>query len=1184
MKLDIFLENERLDMDDAANLAITYRFSDLTNPTTQTGDYSTKFTIKGTPHNNAVFGQIWRLDRVALLGGDFNTSVYFNPSKRTNCVIFINNEVFKRGYVQLNSIKNDKGTISYDVTFYSEMVDVLRTLNESKLRDLPFPNDLRHTLNAATIRTSWEQTAAGGVWDYLTYIMANNGLYEDFESGKWLTGSVTDPQVTDILPNGLELDECAKREYRSYYQRPALRLRGLIELIAEQHGIQLDPIFFNDNNPYFADSVMALPQYNIMEQETSLTGEASYGTDTQNILTWSDGQNNDIIRPTFRSDNGDGIIPEEWSNALDFGTITESSSVVIEMEFELVAHLKKRIGPQGYLFFTGEETGVTPSVIFTTEEKSTTIKPNVPLDAFSMQSPGVNAYADLCFNYNASNDTAILYCRKNGLYPNYGDTTRIPVRFIVPKDEIQGISTISVKLTNESGDFPNRLIYWYSMGDLPTLLNVDVDYYEARLYPITKAPDAGGNLNEYYPASAGFIGADISIYLTKNIRSGYAVDKRDVIDDETTQGDFLINYAKLFGLIFYTDKDGTPHLVTRNTFFEGYKVEDWTQKIDHAKAMAQTPISFDAKYLSMRYQSGETYYEEYYKHQYGTEYGEQRIDTGYEFNTEETEILPDTMFYNTVMSQESTRVLIEKNGAVVMQFMQDTKTLPALFVKEDNQRNPSDTKFNLLFDNGQHKFVKSGNWQDIPADERIWLTDDTEGMIKAEGGGQICWIDTEHYHPVAESPDSVLIPELVYPVFSTLHKSRAYSWHLGYPLENYAGWTRSDFPESSTIYANFWRNYITEIYDVDNRILTAYVRLTAADIAQFSFGNFVKIGNTLWHVNEIDQFNPLGNGLTKVEFLRVSSLAAIENAYKNGQTDMSAIIPPEPEPEPETFNITLDLTNVASSEPNTTVEEGETFTAILDADTGYKIDSIVVTMGNTDITSQTIGGVKVWQPNANNSGGTVSIPSVTGDVTITASAIYAPEITFYNGIESDDSIIISTDGGEYEIVFEDEKTITCGNTFTITGAEIYDTRTLLTVGLNTYGISVVVPSSDSSAKELLVSSFGLNGKTISINNLEPKTIAQITNVTGKYITVSVYPNMIQDEYTPIEFLESYGNLTGTAFRIFPTDGYEYELSGVQIIDPNDEAGEVRREVYPDENGAIWILSSMFVGGDEVSVY
>lgn len=1008
MTLDIFLENERLDIDDASSLAITYNFSDLTNPTTQTGDYSTTFTIKGTQHNNAIFGQIWRLDRVTLFGGEFNTSVHFNASKRTNCVIYINHDVFKRGYLKLNTIKSAKGVISYEVTFYSEMVDVLRTLKESKLRDLPFPNDLRHTLNAATIRQAWEVGGKQGIFYYLAYIMANNGLYEEFESGKWLTGSYDNYQVSDILPSGIQLDECAKREYRSYYQRPALRLKGLIDLIAEQHGIQLDPAFFNDSNPYYANGVMALPQYNIMEQNAQQKGIATYPMPNSITYTLS-GQSN-TVTPTYRADGDAGIFGDTSSPTLNLADVLSWSLLpVVEFEYRIIANMATSV-PVGTRLKWVDKARVTPRVRIDTNT-GTQIVFNMDKIATSE-----NIAQNIQFTATGGNNNTLAYgyLDTKGAYLNYTPNGAlwsqwIPIHAILDESVVNlNYTSGTVKLFIEQG--PLGQPFYLSQVEGTKLYKVSSFTIEFR--PITKVPSTGGNLNNYYPAAAGFFGVDFSMELTKKIRSGFAVDKRDIIDDETTQGDFLINYAKLFGLLFYTDKDGTPHLVTRNTFFKDYKVEDWTQKIDHAKEIQQVPIPFDSKYLSLRYQNGDTFYEDYYKHQYELEYGEQRISTGFDFAENETELIAEPLFYDTVMSKESTRVLLKDGTLYEMKFQQDTKMLPALFQKEDNQRTPSDTKFNLLFDNGLYIFAESGKPADIPVNKRIWLTDDYEGMIKAEGGGQVCWIDTENY--IVSNYGGVehkLIPELYYPQFSTLHKDSVFSWHLGYPLENYAGWMRSDFPESSTIYANFWRNYITEIYDVDNRIMTAYVRLTAADIAQFSFANFVKIGDALWHVNKIEQFDPLGNGTTKVEFLRVSSLAAIENAYKNGQTDMSAIVPPEP----ERYDVVLQLTHITSSTDDTNVEEGEMFTAILDADTGYRIDSIVITMGTTDITSQTIGGVKVWQPNANNSGGTITIAGVTGEVNIVASAVQVqPDnyrtIKVYSDIED---AIIESNGVRY---------------------------------------------------------------------------------------------------------------------------------------------------------------------------
>lgn len=73
--------------------------------------------------------------------------------------------------------------------------------------------------------------------------------------------------------------------------------------------------------------------------------------------------------------------------------------------------------------------------------------------------------------------------------------------------------------------------------------------------------------------------------------------------------------------------------------------------------------------------------------------------------------------------------------------------------------------------------------------------------------------------------------------------------------------------------------------------------------------------------------------------------------------------------------ITNQLTNVTSSSSVTSVENGHPYTAQLTADSGYTINSVMVTMGGVDITATAY------------SNGTVSIASVTGDVVIVANAV-----------------------------------------------------------------------------------------------------------------------------------------------------------------------------------------------------
>ena len=88
---------------------------------------------------------------------------------------------------------------------------------------------------------------------------------------------------------------------------------------------------------------------------------------------------------------------------------------------------------------------------------------------------------------------------------------------------------------------------------------------------------------------------------------------------------------------------------------------------------------------------------------------------------------------------------------------------------------------------------------------------------------------------------------------------------------------------------------------------------------------------------------------------------------------------------PETLHwyqtITKNLTGCTISNAAPQVDYGEAYTATITPESGKTMDSIVVTMGGVDITSTAV------------SGGVISIPKVTGAVTITAAAS-APSVTY----------------------------------------------------------------------------------------------------------------------------------------------------------------------------------------------
>ena len=133
MKLFIQLDDKILDTSAETVFALNMSYQYLEDPSTIPGDYSKSINIPGTAHNNTIFGHYWNLDRSIQVSEGYYTGAYFNASKKVPCNILIDNDIYKKGYVQLNSINNDRGKITYEITFYSNVCNVLSSLLDKSI-------------------------------------------------------------------------------------------------------------------------------------------------------------------------------------------------------------------------------------------------------------------------------------------------------------------------------------------------------------------------------------------------------------------------------------------------------------------------------------------------------------------------------------------------------------------------------------------------------------------------------------------------------------------------------------------------------------------------------------------------------------------------------------------------------------------------------------------------------------------------------------------------------------------------------------------------------------------------------------------------------------------------------------------------------------------------------------------
>lgn len=114
----------------------------------------------------------------------------------------------------------------------------------------------------------------------------------------------------------------------------------------------------------------------------------------------------------------------------------------------------------------------------------------------------------------------------------------------------------------------------------------------------------------------------------------------------------------------------------------------------------------------------------------------------------------------------------------------------------------------------------------------------------------------------------------------------------------------------------------------------------------------------------------LRNGVYSTD--QSANITALQNALASEEPD----VPDIPDvPTVKTYTITKELVNVKTNNSASSVNEGASYTATLTADEGYALDSVTVTMGGVDVTADVYAD------------GAISIPAVTGNVEITASAV-----------------------------------------------------------------------------------------------------------------------------------------------------------------------------------------------------
>lgn len=915
--IHLYIGNTEVEFDTTPEILYTYQVDELTNPTVVKNSFSKTITVRGTKANNKLFGHYWNVERTQV-GGSVNADgVYFNASKKMGFQLFVDTELYEQGYVKLDEVRRVDGDYEYDITLYGGLGDFFYNLsinddgNEMKLSDLNFEDDIDFTINLDTVKTAWDslKNNTQNKWQTINFMPAYNGIPEDFEADKMLidtkstnlvktksedgkTYKTRENWVMAELPD--EMTEWETRDLRSYLQRPCIRMKEIIKACCDPdnnggYEVELDSDFFNENNPYWEQTWLSLPMIQALEYdsgEQTLNGaKLIAGTTTGDTegymyqpLTFDMGEFpssvvsrislSAVINPSvanrntsyvwFWNWNGDSYHTGWWCvGSLFCQLIAKNGDTVVGASD--VYNLTTPIRHNGKLYY-GDNTDYTEGHAYTPYMGKTI--------------------------YNVLGDF------RSGGFTLENESTPYIIPFII-KGLTTNVTSLEMvyywgaskdKLKKTSGAATTfKTIYddgWVT-HDMTSITTSDPSKMKMELKSSTLKAVMGGTIG----------------------RTGTEVTKSLILNTEASPADYLLSYCKMFGLYFskslYEDK---IYIQTRKSFYDRTKVTDISNEVDYSRGVTITPIAFDAKWVQFSQEQDETQFVTEYNTTKGVVYGSKVLNTGYEFDSEKKELLDGNVIRSAIEGLERSKYFTcYNNDSKVRPFfgygmkynlyngddtidVNGTNSIGSnlLGINEEDGMKYYDTFPKVQFHDssngatdGNNVLVFFSGFKDFTSGRanpiNYFLTDDSYWQSTLNEGSA-CWLFVSGDKDVNEKPIARKLSSI--PVFeryltdangTTIKKSLDF----GTAQELYV--PKYGIKEEVNIYSNFWKTYLEDLYNINTKILTVYVRLKGK-VGYDLLRQFYWFENAVWRINKITDWNIGLDDVTKVEFVKVQDL------------------------------------------------------------------------------------------------------------------------------------------------------------------------------------------------------------------------------------------------------------------------------------------------------------------------
>lgn len=410
-------------------------------------------------------------------------------------------------------------------------------------------------------------------------------------------------------------------------------------------------------------------------------------------------------------------------------------------------------------------------------------------------------------------------------------------------------------------------------------------------YSVTLDPNFFNSGNDWF--EKGWITLDLAA--SKIIENANAnIKLGDLLAGTDSPADYIIGYAKMFGLVFEVDKDTkSVSILDRGTYYQSGKYLDMASRIEEGSEEF-TPFLLQSKYYRMTPKDVKGEFVEQYQKDYGKVYGEQIIDTNYDFESKPIELLDNIVYrgaadvqgaslnYRTLLTSANKRFLsvaLTENVKVRMTKVAgtdtkdfDSKTItdgsvleyPYLYNNLDFMPRPQ-------FCDGEGKDTGGANvllfinaFVNIPQCGATGIYHDfylTDGLsVKGLNDGVPC------YDLRRTGTALTWLPSFRRMRIVSGNVNKAFDFGVPNVVSDvnfiYAN-------PNAFLYNARWKNYLRDRYDKDSRVMTAKVNLQGLQVDEKLLRNFWHYKNCVWVLNRIINHSVTTFDLTDCEFVKV---------------------------------------------------------------------------------------------------------------------------------------------------------------------------------------------------------------------------------------------------------------------------------------------------------------------------